>query len=129
MKVYLEFLRIFLEDINQLNKQFQEKSSQIFKINEVIIGYYNLLINLILKTEYEAINFPRKLKMIQKTNKIVYMAYEFFKIDDDFYKTLVDVHVYGDACHKIFFIIEIHCKKTVIIESIKSFILRILYKS
>ena len=49
MKIYFQFLRVFLEDINQLNKQFQEKSSQIFKINEVIVDYYNLLINLILK--------------------------------------------------------------------------------
>ena len=50
--------------------------------------------------------------MIQKTNKIVYIANEFCKSDDDFYKTFVDV--YEGAID--FPIIEIHSKRTVIIE-------------
>ena len=78
IKVYIQFLQIFLEKIHILNKRFQKQISQITTIESIITDFYNSIINILLKA-YISIYFSIIIK--HSYSRLVNRINQFFKIN------------------------------------------------
>jgi hypothetical protein len=68
IKVYLQFLKIFLREINRMNTKFQMKERSVCIIEEYIRNLFNQMINLILKDDSRTMSINEKLNLCTKNN-------------------------------------------------------------
>lgn len=127
IKAYFQFLKIFLEKIDGLNKHFQQKLSQILTIEQVIKEFFTTTINILLKPDYKRLNFVQKLQLIKKDKrtKEILMDAQYLKSNQDL--ILYFEEVFEGAID--FRLIQDDEEKRRYIENIKKFLLRLLYKS
>ena len=69
IKVYLQFIRVFMNEVNHVSTAFERNEALVFKIEEQITKIFNQVMNLILTDNLRKTNIEEKLKLCQKKEK------------------------------------------------------------
>ena len=94
VKVYLQFLIIFLKDINQVNTLFQKREALVSKIQDETTDIFNSTINLILLDEYRTMIIDEKLKLFEyiKGTKSVIIGEKFIRNPNQFVNHISSIY-------------------------------------
>ena len=92
--MYLQFLTIFLKDVNAVNILFQKREALVTKIQEETMDLFNTTINLILLDDCRILNLREKLKLLEyiKESKTVKINAKFLKDPSLFRKHMLSIY-------------------------------------
>jgi hypothetical protein len=125
-QIYLQFLAVFLERVNTLNKYFQQQDSCVTEIIPRSREFLIIMINLILKSEYRKLSIEEKLKFVtyDKETKLCNIDDSYFRSEVDFYTNMKSI--YGKNIQ--FEILNDKESQAKISRNLIQFILRLLWK-
>jgi len=127
IKAYFQFLKIYLEKVNNLNKYFQKDGSQLPYIDSKITEFYSLAINVLLKPEFKSLELKEKLSLPKKKSEIndAYIEESYLKSIPELIQYFKDI--YGGALGLSLFENDEEVKTFV--QDAQRFLMRLLYKA
>ena len=65
-KIYLQFIKIFIEKIDSYNLKFQKNEPVCYHVAITTKEFFVSIINMILKSEYRLLSIPQKIALVQR---------------------------------------------------------------